>query len=251
MVNLTTRKVVDLIEGRTIEIVAEWLKKFPNIKIASRGGSTTYRSAIEKANSSIIQVSDRFHEIKALSETLEKCVRRLYNKNILVVQNEDCVKMAEINFDEEYNQLSKRQKENYDIKNVEFKQVKEYYNKCNNYSKTAKKFNIDWRTVKEYSHIDRLPIIKRKGTSKLDKYKNIIIDNIDKKASEIYDILKDKGYNGTYRNLRSYIYNHNLKVSTIDKNKYVNRSYIINILHHKSISDLKLNDDDEKLLKSL
>lgn len=110
MVNLTTRKVVDLIEGRTIEIVAEWLKKFSNIKIASRDGSTIYRSAIEKANSSIIQVSDRFHEIKALSEALEKCVRRLYNNNILVVQNEDCVKMAEINFDEEYNQLSKRQK---------------------------------------------------------------------------------------------------------------------------------------------
>ena len=96
-----------------------------------------------------------------------------------------------------------------------------------------------------------MPIIKRKGTSKLDKYKTIIIDNIDKKATEIYEILKNKGYNGTYKNLRSYIYNHNLKVSTIDKNKYVNRSHIIDILHHKSISDLKLNDDDDKLLKLL
>lgn len=251
LVNLATRKVVDLIEGRTIEIVAEWLKKFPNIKIASRDGSTTYRSAIEKANPNIIQVSDRFHEKKALSEALEKCIRRLYSKNILVVQGEDCTNIIETNFNEEYNQLSKKEKENYDRKNAEFKQIKEYYNKCNNYSKTAKKFNIDWRTVKEYSHMDRLPIAKRKGTSKLDKYKTIIIDNIDKKASEIYKILKKKGYNGTYINLRSYIYNHNLRVSTVDKNKYVNRSYIIDILHHKSISDLKLNDDDEKLLKLL
>lgn len=251
MVNLETRKVVDLIEGRTIEIVTEWLKKFSNLKIASRDGSTTYRSAIEKTNPNIIQVSDRFHEKKALSEALEKCIRRLYNKNILVVHCEDCTTITETNFDEEYNQLSKKEKENYDRKNIEFRQIKEYYNKCNNYSKTAKKFNIDWRTVKEYSHMDRLPIIKRKGTSKLDKYKTIIIDNIDKKATEIYEILKNKGYNGTYKNLRSYIYNHNLKVSTIDKNKYVNRSHIIDILHHKSISDLKLNDDDDKLLKLL
>ena len=42
-----------------------------------------------------------------------------------------------------------------------------------------------------------------------------------------------------------------MKVSTIDKNRYFNRSYIIDILHHKSISDLKLNDVDKKLLKLL
>ena len=251
MVNLVTRKVVDLIEGRTIETVTEWLKKFSNLKIVSRDGSTAYRSAIEKTNPNIIQVSDRFHEKKALSEALEKCIKRLYNKKILVVQCEDCTTTLETNFDEEYNQLSTKEKENYDRKNIEFKQIKEYYNKCNNYSKTAKKFNIDWRTVKEYSHMDRLPIIKRKGTSKLDKYKTIIIDNIDKKSIKIYELLKNKGYNGTYRNLRSYIYKHNLKVSTIDKNKYVNRSYIIDILHHKSISDLKLNNEEEKLLKLL
>ena len=37
MVNQITRKVVDLIEGRDIQTVSNWLKKFKNLKIVSRG----------------------------------------------------------------------------------------------------------------------------------------------------------------------------------------------------------------------
>lgn len=245
---MVTRKVVDLIEGRSIEIVSTWLKKFYNLKIVSRDGSTTYRFAIEKANINIVQVSDRFHEIKALSEALEQAIRRLYSKNILVVQGES--KTCD-NFDEEYNNLSKKAKENYDRKNAEFKNIKDYYNKCNNYSKTAKKFHVDKRTVKEYVHMDKLPINKRKSISTLDKYKDTIIDNIDKKVSDIFKILQKNGYKGTFSNLHVYISSHKLKVSTDDKNKYINRTYIIDILHHKSISDLRLNKEDEELLKKL
>ena len=251
MVDLVKRKIVDLIIGRDIETVSNWLKKFQNLKIASRDGSVAYRSAIEKANPNIIQVSDRFHEEKLLSETLVKYIRKHYSKNIIVVQNEKNEHLEQTNFEQEYSQLSQKAKENYDRKNAEFKQVKEYYNKCNNYSKTAIKFGIDHRTVKEYVHMDSLPITKRKSTSKLDKYKDIIIDNIDKKQTQIFEILQKHGYKGTYRNLRAYIKNKNLKVSISDKNKYVNRTNIIDILHHRSISDLGLNKDEEKLLKKL
>lgn len=243
--------MVDLIEGRDVETVSEWLKKFPNIKIASRDGSVTYRSTIEKANPDIIQVSDRFHEIKLLSETLEKYIRKHYSKNIIVIQNGDNNERIEENFKQEYEQLSLKAKENYDRKNSEFYQIKEYYNRCNNYSKTARKFGVNYRTVKEYAHMDILPIQKRKSNSKLDKYKDIIIDNIDKKQKDIYEILKKNGYKGTFSNLRMYIYNNHLKVSTIDKNKYVNRTNIIDILHHKGISNLKLNQEEEKILKQL
>lgn len=251
MINQITRKVIDLIEGRDIETISNWLKKFKNLKIVSRDGSVTYRSAINKANPNIIQVSDRFHEEKALSELLIKYIRKNYSKNIIVVQDEDKTIIKNDNFIQEYELLSPKAKENYDRKNAEFLQIKEYYNKCNNYSKTARKFRIDSRTVKEYVHMDRLPINKRRSTSKLDKYKNIIIDNINKKQSDIYLLLQKEGYKGSCRNLQAYIRNKNLKVSIIDKNKYVNRTNIINILLHKGISDLGLTKEDEKNLKML
>lgn len=251
MVNLLTNEVVDLIEGRDIKTVSEWLKMFPNLKIVSRDGSSSYKSAIKDANNNIIQVSDRFHEIKNLSETLENFIRRKYSKQIIVVQGNNDDTNKEDDFINEYKLLSPSTKENYDRKNKEFQQIKEYYNRCDNYSKTAKMFGIDARTVKEYIHMDNLPISKRKSFSKIDKYRDIIIDNIDKKQFDIYEIIKRKGYKGTYSNLRNYIKRKQLKISTLDKNKYVNRTSIIDILHHNSISDLILNKDEEKLLKML
>jgi len=251
LVDLITRKVIDLIEGRDVETVSNWLKKFPNLKIISRDGSNTYRSAIEKANENIIQVSDRFHIVKALSEYSVKYIEKNYSKEILVVQSENITIIEKDNFEEKYNQLSPKAKENYDKKNKEFKEIKEYYNRYNNYSKVAEKFAVDKRTVKAYTHMDKLPIAKRKSYSSLDKYKDIVIDNIDKKEHDIYEVLKKKGYKGTYSNLRAYIRNKHLKVSTTDKSKYVSRTNIIELLNHRSISDLKLKKDDEKLLKLL
>ena len=57
---------------------------------------------------------------------------------------------------------------------------------------------INWRTVKEYIHMEHLPIEKRISSCNLDKYKNVIIDNIDKKMIDIFNILVKKGYHGNY-----------------------------------------------------
>ena len=84
MVDQTKRKIIDLIEGRDIETVSNWLKKFPNIKIISRDGSTSYRTSIEKTNINILQISDRFHLLKNLSELLSEFIRNNYNKNIMI-----------------------------------------------------------------------------------------------------------------------------------------------------------------------
>lgn len=249
MVDQTKRKIIDLIEGRDIETVSNWLKKFPNIKIISRDGSTSYRTSIEKTNINILQISDRFHLLKNLSELLSEFIRNNYNKNIMITESNTNDDNNE--FNEEYNRLSKKAKENYDRKNIEFNLVKKYYNKYNDYSKTAKKVGINWRTVKEYVHMNRLPISKRKSSSSLDKYRNTIIDNIDKSLKEIYKIIQKKGYKGTYSNLKAYIKSRNLKISENQKSIYINRTTVINLLNHKGISDLGIDDIEQENLKKL
>lgn len=226
------------------------MKKFPNLKVISRDGSTTYRTSIETANTNIIQISDRFHLIKGISEVLVKYVRNKYSKNIITVHGKEETKVED-DFEEEYSKLAKSAKENYDRKKAEFNLIKEYYNKCNNYSKTAKKFGVDPRTVKEYAHMENLPIPKRNSSSSLDKYKNKIIDNIDKSCQDIYKIIQKEGYKGTYSSLRYFIKKRSLKVSNNEKNTFVNRTYIIDLLNHKSISDLQLDKFEEENLKKL
>lgn len=99
--------------------------------------------------------------------------------------------------------------------------------------------------------MDKFPILKRKSKCTLDKYKEIIIDNIDKKMTDIFEILKKKGYKGKYNNLKYYVKIRGLKVSTMEKNIFVNRTNIIDILYHKGINDLLLNNTERENLKLL
>jgi len=58
------------------------LKKYPNLKVVSRDGSVSYNSAIKQANADIVQVSDRFHLIKGLTDAAKKHILQLVKANI-------------------------------------------------------------------------------------------------------------------------------------------------------------------------
>ena len=77
MVDIDTHRVVDLLASREVEDVAEWLRSYPNIRIVSRDGSVSYKSAIEQAGMDIQQVSDRFHLLKGLTDAAKKFISRL------------------------------------------------------------------------------------------------------------------------------------------------------------------------------
>lgn len=80
MVDIDTHRVVDLLASRDVEDVAEWLRSYPNIRIVSRDGSVSYKSAIEQAGMDIQQVSDRFHLLKGLTDAAKKFISRLAGK---------------------------------------------------------------------------------------------------------------------------------------------------------------------------
>jgi len=84
MVDQNTRKIISLINSRDIGDVSEWLKLFPNIKIITRDGSLIYKNSIVMANKDIIQITDRFHLIKSLSEALDEYIRHNI-PNVLII----------------------------------------------------------------------------------------------------------------------------------------------------------------------
>ncbi|OCS89624.1 hypothetical protein A6K76_12305 [Caryophanon latum] len=69
--DLTTHQPLAILPSRTSTVVESWLRTQPQLQIVSRDGSKTYREAIT-ANSSITQVSDRWHLIKNAKDTLFK-----------------------------------------------------------------------------------------------------------------------------------------------------------------------------------
>jgi transposase len=77
IIDLENRQVIDLLPNREANTLAKWLLKHPTIEaerrpVISRDRSTTYASAITEGSPQAVQVADRWHILKNLTETLEK-----------------------------------------------------------------------------------------------------------------------------------------------------------------------------------
>lgn len=81
MVDIDTHRIIDLIDSREIAEVTEWLKTYPNLEIVSRDGSVSYKSAIKRAGEDIIQISDRFHLLKGLTDSAKKHMTSIVTAN--------------------------------------------------------------------------------------------------------------------------------------------------------------------------
>ncbi len=82
MVDLDTHRIIDLLPSRETQDVQEWLKTYPNIRIISRDGAMTYSSAASQAHPEAVQISDRFHLLKTLSESIQKYIIREFPSRI-------------------------------------------------------------------------------------------------------------------------------------------------------------------------
>lgn len=68
MIDIHTHKIIDILNSREQKDVVAWLKTYPNLQLISRDGSITYKNAIHEAHPSAVQVSDRFHLHKNITE---------------------------------------------------------------------------------------------------------------------------------------------------------------------------------------
>jgi transposase len=76
LVDLERREPIDCLPDREASTLEQWLKAHPGIEIVSRDRSTSYAEGITKGAPDAIQVADRWHLLKNLSEALERLLTR-------------------------------------------------------------------------------------------------------------------------------------------------------------------------------
>lgn len=84
MVDMDTHQVIDMIFSRELNDVVTWLKTYPNIQIVSRDGSITYKNAISLAHPKAIQISDRFHLLKNLTEYCKEYLSKIFKPQVVI-----------------------------------------------------------------------------------------------------------------------------------------------------------------------
>ncbi len=72
VVDLERHRPIDLLEGRSAETLAAWLKQHPDLRVVSRDRSTEYERAIEQGAPQAVEVLDRWHLLKNLRQSTER-----------------------------------------------------------------------------------------------------------------------------------------------------------------------------------
>src|ERR1019366_1570867 len=68
--DLERGKVIDLLPDRSADSTAAWLRDHPGIEIVSRDRASIYAEAADRAAPLAVQIADRWHLLRNLSEAL-------------------------------------------------------------------------------------------------------------------------------------------------------------------------------------
>nr|WP_242527296.1 ISL3 family transposase [Ktedonosporobacter rubrisoli] len=80
VVDLEAHQIIDLLPDRQADTAAAWMTAHPEIKYVSRDRGAEYASAASTGAPQAIQVADRFHVSKHLSEAVQKLLARVLSK---------------------------------------------------------------------------------------------------------------------------------------------------------------------------
>ncbi len=161
--DLETRKVVDLLPDRDANTVAKWLRQHPGTEIISRDRGGIYAEAARRAAPHAVQVADRWHLLRNLSEVLRHAItphHRLFSQAAAASRPDDPPPtpspVAAWNQRELLVQQANRQR-----RYERWQQVRELFSKtAASDQELARQLGIDHRTVKKFRSADVYPEAK-------------------------------------------------------------------------------------------
>jgi transposase len=76
IVDLQSRRPIEVLEGRDVTVVAAWLRQYPTVEIVARDRAGAYSEAARTASPRAQQVADRWHLLTNMREAVERLLVR-------------------------------------------------------------------------------------------------------------------------------------------------------------------------------
>lgn len=262
MIDIDTHKIIDLLPSREIGDVAEWLSSFPNLEIVSRDGSVSYNNAVKQANANIIQISDRFHLLKGLTDAAKTVITSLVAANIGIpvsASHYDGKETADY-WEKESGKEDFPTREhnvNCEKKKRIIEKVLELTEQGWTRTRIAAEIGISYTTVKRYQSPDFSPVhgkYNTTGDSKIkpyaEKIKRMLKDGHT--FRQIEEAIKQDGYDGASSTIRMYTTRERklmkeAKGDSVEPVEKIERKWLISLLY-KPVDKVK-NISEEQLDK--
>lgn len=204
IVDLDSGHVCDMLGTREESDFSTWLSDHPHINMVSRDRSTEYSAAIKSTGREIIEVADRFHLLKNMSDCVTKIVSENYrscvnhvngsNKNNETVSTES---VSPNGSDSGLTDSLKKQKEY--VNETKYNEVKRLQKEGKGINETAALLGIARQTVRKYRDWDSYHTPAGKPRLPYHQYSSYVENEYasGKDMCAIYREVKAQGFPGS------------------------------------------------------
>lgn len=215
LVDLERRKPIELLPDRQASTLADWLRTHPSIEFIGRDRAGSYADGACEGAPRAVQVADRWHLLKNLSEAVERFMGSHHHlvrqaaKNVAEMQLIDHWldtggSVAMLSSRDEGEKLARRQ-----TRYACYLEVIGLHNRGLSERNIARALSINRATVRKFIHAESFPerALKRSYGSILDSYLPYIhrrwAEGCDN-ALQLWREIKEKGYGGKAAMVRRY-----------------------------------------------
>jgi transposase len=224
LVDHERRATIDLLPDREADTLAKWLKTHPGVEVVTRDRSRAYAEGISTGAPDAVQIADRWHLIKNLSEALEKLLTRQHHhiRNAanpvieipqpMPIQSEPASQPVEEAHPSRRffpGRLRKEVLERRDRHIALYNEVIELRQKGLSTEEIAKRVGKSPRTIRHWLPQGEYRERVRHRRSLLDTYFPYIAQRWDEGCRNVMELWRELvalGYRGSYKSLNNYLH---------------------------------------------
>lgn len=161
LVDLERRRVVDVLEDRTSETLAAWLKQHPDITVIARDRSTEYAKGASEGAPQAQQVADRWHLLLNVTQMVERFLNNVHARlRQLPPTPEAALSASPVRRQAPFRRTKaeEQRRETHRQERLElYRQVKERYEARMSISGIGRELKLTRTTVRKYAYAERFP----------------------------------------------------------------------------------------------
>lgn len=226
IVDIEERRPLDVLPDCTPATIAEWLAAHPSIRLVSRDRGTAIVEGVTRGAPQAVQVADRWHLLKNLSEALERLLvrqraewHRILVADTLEEPTGETLAAASEGSDARPRprapsvraiQAAQERQARRDYRVARYEEARRLSAQGWSLRAIARTMHLNRQTVHSYLMSDSAPILRPRARkrSKLDPYRAYIHARWDEgchDAAVLLDELRRRGYTGGHSILRAYV----------------------------------------------
>ncbi len=199
LLDLETHQPVDLLEDRSAETFAQWLRQHPGVEIISRDRSKDYLRGATEGAPQAQQVIDRWHLVKNLREAIERFLSH-------TLMPEDANEATELMVSPRQKRTSgerARSQGSRQRRLALYEQVKELYQQGGSILGIARQLQIGHQTVRKFVRSPSFPKWSKPARTKsaIDSYQPYLQERWQQgchATSQLWQELQERGFSGSW-----------------------------------------------------